>query len=69
MNAVSMSSPTSRVLGDLDISYPTLLRYLHENNYARRIPRPIPEPPDKKSGKSGGKNFIKNYSNSPKIRT
>lgn len=32
---------------DLDISYPTLLRYLHENNYARRIPRPIPEPPDK----------------------
>ena len=29
-----------------DISYRTLVRYLHEHNYARRIPRPIPEPPD-----------------------
>jgi len=29
-----------------DISYRTLVRYLHEHNYARRIPRPMPEPPD-----------------------
>lgn len=32
---------------DLDLSYPTLVRYLHEQNYARRIPRPMPEPPDR----------------------
>ncbi|MGC4013109.1 MAG: IS630 family transposase [Luteolibacter sp.] len=32
---------------DLDLSYPTLVRYLHEQDYARRIPRPMPEPPDK----------------------
>lgn len=30
-----------------DISYRTLVRYLHEHHYARRIPRPMPEPPDK----------------------
>jgi transposase len=30
----------------LDISYRTLVRYLHEQNYARRIPRPVPEPPN-----------------------
>ena len=30
-----------------DISYRTLVRYLHEHNYARRIPRPMPEPPDR----------------------
>lgn len=29
-----------------DISYRTLVRYLHQHNYARRIPRPVPEPPD-----------------------
>ena len=29
-----------------DISYRTLVRYLHQHHYARRIPRPIPEPPD-----------------------
>jgi transposase len=29
-----------------DISYRKLVRYLHEQNYARRIPRPVPEPPD-----------------------
>ena len=29
------------------ISYRTLVRYLHEHRYARRIPRPMPEPPDK----------------------
>jgi len=32
---------------DLEISYRTLVRYLHEHDYARRIPRPVPEPPDK----------------------
>lgn len=31
----------------LDLSYRTLVRYLHESNYARRIPRPVPEPPDR----------------------
>lgn len=31
----------------LDLSYRTLVRYLHENRYARRIPRRIPEPPDR----------------------
>jgi transposase len=31
----------------IDISYRTLVRYLHEHDYARRIPRPVPEPPDK----------------------
>jgi transposase len=29
---------------DLDLSYRTLVRYLHEHNYARRIPRRIPLP-------------------------
>ncbi|MBC7819312.1 MAG: IS630 family transposase [Planctomycetaceae bacterium] len=31
----------------LDLSYRTLVRYLHEHNYARRIPRRVPEPPDR----------------------
>ena len=34
---------------ELDISYRTLVRYLHEQHYARRIPRPMPEPPDRDS--------------------
>lgn len=29
---------------DWDLSYRTLLRYLHEHHYARRIPRPMPIP-------------------------
>lgn len=28
----------------LDLSYRTLVRYLHEHDYARRIPRPLPLP-------------------------
>ena len=32
---------------NMDLSYPTLVRYLHERGYARRIPRPVPEPPDR----------------------
>lgn len=32
---------------DLDLAYSMLLRYLHEQDYARRIPRPMPEPPDR----------------------
>jgi hypothetical protein len=32
---------------ELAISYRTLVRYLHEQDYARRIPRPVPEPPDR----------------------
>jgi transposase len=31
----------------LNLAYSTLLRYLHEQDYARRIPRPMPEPPDR----------------------
>ncbi|MBK1833622.1 IS630 family transposase [Roseibacillus ishigakijimensis] len=31
----------------LELSYSTLVRYLHEHDYARRIPRPMPEPPDR----------------------
>ena len=30
-----------------EISYRTVVRYLHEQDYARRIPRPVPEPPDR----------------------
>ncbi len=30
-----------------EISYRTLIRYLHQQDYARRIPRPMPEPPDR----------------------
>ncbi len=30
-----------------EISYRTLIRYLHQQGYARRIPRPMPEPPDR----------------------
>ena len=31
----------------IDLSYRTLVRYPHENDYTRKIPRPIPEPPDR----------------------
>jgi len=30
----------------IDLSYRTLVRYLHEHKYACRIPRKVPEPPD-----------------------
>lgn len=30
----------------IELSYRTLVRYLHEHRYARHIPRKIPEPPD-----------------------
>ena len=32
---------------EIAISYRTLVRYLHEHDYARRIPRRMPEPPDR----------------------
>ena len=32
---------------ELILSYRTLVRYLHEQDYARRILRPMPEPPDR----------------------
>lgn len=44
---------------NLDLSYPTLVRYLHEQNYARRIPRPMPEPPDKDRWKEQRETFAK----------
>lgn len=31
------------------ISYRTVVRYLHEHDYKRKIPRPMPEPPDRES--------------------
>lgn len=43
---------------DLEISYRTLLRYLHEHNYARRIPRPVPEPPDKDTWQQQRQEFV-----------
>ena len=42
----------------LEISYRTLVRYLHEHQYARRIPRPVPEPPDKERWKQQREEFI-----------
>ena len=30
----------------LELSYPTLVRYLHEHSIVRKIPRPMPEPRD-----------------------
>ena len=44
--AVSLSGWLKEHQG-LQISYRTLVRYLHERDYARRIPRPMPSPPDK----------------------
>jgi len=34
---------------NLDLSYSTLVRYLHEKGFVRRLPRPVPEPPDRDS--------------------
>jgi transposase len=30
----------------IDLKYRTLVRYLHEHQYVRKIPRPVPAPPD-----------------------
>lgn len=30
----------------LDLSYRTVVRYLHEQGYVRKMPRPVPAPPD-----------------------
>lgn len=43
---------------DWEISYRTLLRYLHEQGYARRIPRPVPEPPDKDKWQQQRQEFV-----------
>jgi transposase len=43
---------------DLEISYRTLVRYLHEHDYARRIPRPVPEPPDKEAWQQQREEFV-----------
>lgn len=32
---------------EIDLSYRTLVRYLHEHEYVRKIPRPVPEPPNR----------------------
>ncbi len=42
----------------INISYRTLVRYLHEHDYNRRIPRPVPEPPDKEVWVQQRKEFI-----------
>lgn len=31
----------------LDLAYSTLVRYLHEHDYKRKVPRPMPEPKDR----------------------
>lgn len=41
----------------LELSYSTLVRYLHEKNYARRIPRPVPEPPDRETWEKQREDF------------
>ena len=41
----------------MDLSYRTLLRYLHEHNYARRIPRRMPEPPDREDWEKQRESF------------
>lgn len=33
----------------IDLSYRTLVRYLHEHEYVRKIPRPVPEPPNREA--------------------
>lgn len=45
---------------DLDLSYRTLVRYLHENDYAQRIPRPMPEPPNRESWEQQREDFAYN---------
>lgn len=42
----------------LEITYRTLVRYLHEQDYARRIPRPMPEPPDRDSWLKQREDFV-----------
>lgn len=32
---------------EVTLSYRTVVRYLHEHDYKRKIPRPMPEPPDR----------------------
>lgn len=32
---------------EAELSYRTVVRYLHEHDYKRKIPRPMPEPPDR----------------------
>jgi transposase len=32
---------------EIDINYRTLVRYLHEHEYVRKIPRSVPEPPNR----------------------
>ena len=42
----------------INISSRTVVRYLHEHDYNRRIPRPVPEPPDKGLWVQQQKEFI-----------
>jgi transposase len=42
----------------MEISYRTLVRYLHEQDYARRIPRPVPEPPDRDAWLKQREDFV-----------
>ena len=41
----------------LDLTYRTLNRYLHEHRYARKIPRRMPEPPDREAWESQREGF------------
>lgn len=42
----------------LDLSYRTVVRYMHEHGYARRIPRRMPEPPDRDAWEIQRENFV-----------
>ncbi len=42
----------------VDVSYSTLVRYLHEHGYCQRVPRPMPEPPDKEKWQQKREEFV-----------
>lgn len=41
----------------IDLSYSSLLRHMHENNYKRLFPRPMPEPRDKEQWRTQRSDF------------
>lgn len=43
---------------DTELSYRTVVRYLHEHDYKRKIPRPMPEPPDPEAWERRREAFI-----------
>ena len=43
---------------DAGLSYRTVVRYLHEHDYKRKIPRPMPEPPDRDAWEDRREAFV-----------